>query len=155
MQSKTNFKVNNLNGTIDFAGHLYRKNYKVKIHDKVRDFFAKNLDLIKPGLKYITKELRIVGGWVDIVAKDNDKFCFIEVKTLISKYYGMYNQKKSHQLLKQKNGIEYIISTFTGHSVDIKLLFIQYLRDKRIAVISTVDNDGRISAEKYISLEDD
>lgn len=152
MKSKTNFKVNELDGNTNFVACIYRKNYKVKIHDKIRDFFAKNLDLIKPGLKYISKEFRIIGGWVDIVAKENDTFYFIEVKTMMAKYYGKFNKKKSDQLLKQKKGIEYIISTFTGHKVDIKLIFVQYLRDRRIAVVSAVDNDGKINVGKHISI---
>ena len=111
MNSNTNTNV--LDKALELLSLKHRKNYKCRMHDQVRDFFIKNLEIINEGLEFIEKELRIVGGDVDIVAKDKESFYFIEVKTRLSRNLPS-SKEQIKQLFKQKEGLQHIVSIFTN-----------------------------------------
>lgn len=152
MNSNTNINV--LDKALEFLSLKHRKNYKCRIHDNVRDFFIKNLELINEGLGFIEKELRIVGGDVDIVAKDKEAFYFIEVKTRLSRNL-RGDKEQIRQLLKQKDGLQHIISMFTNKKLNIKLIVVEYVRDVNRAVVKYINDFGKIESIKELDLKVD
>lgn len=48
----------------------------------LEDFLVKNLSLIEAGLKFVSRQVDVPGGFIDILAKDiNGMYCIIELKT--------------------------------------------------------------------------
>lgn len=152
--SNTDFNVSSLDRAIKFLSSHYKRNIRGMIHDEIRDFLITKLDVIKEGLKFVTKELRVEGGCVDIVAKDKEAFYFIELETMLSKNLSK-DKRKGEQLIKQREGLQYVISTFTNKKVDIKLILVEYLRDKHIALVKTVSDTGNIENIKEVCLKGD
>ncbi len=157
MISNINSKVHGLEKGLNFLSSKYKRNYKGMIHDEVRDSFIKNLESIKEGLEFVEKELRVVGGTIDIVAKNknNEEFCFIEVKTGLSRYYTKSNKENAKQLLKQKEGLEHTVSIFTNKKVNIKLILVEYMRDTKKVVVTSFNDSGKIENTKEFILKDD
>lgn len=129
-----------------------KKNYKCKIHDKVRDFLIKNLYIIDEGLEFIEKELRVVGGDVDIVAKKGKIFYLIEVKTRLSRNYADTTDQIA-QLLIQMKGLNHIISMFTNEEVTISLMVAEYVRDKGELIVKNISKSGKINEVRSIGVE--
>ncbi len=124
------------------------------MHNQVRDFFIENLEVINEGLEFIEKELRIVGGDIDIVAKDKEAFYLIEVKTRLSKYKRS-SKGPLRQLLKQKAGLRRIISIFTNEKLNLKLIIIEYVRDRSKVLVKYINSSGAIERTKDLNLKVD
>tara|TARA_Y100000031_G_C8195231_1_gene373377 strand:+ start:359 stop:733 length:375 start_codon:yes stop_codon:yes gene_type:complete len=124
------------------------------VHNQVRDFFIENLEVINEGLEFIEKELRIVGGDIDIVAKDKEAFYLIEVKTRLSKYKRS-SKGPLRQLLKQKAGLRRIISIFTNEKLNLKLIIIEYVRDRSKVLVKYINSSGAIERTKDLNLKVD
>ena len=138
-------KTNALDKALNLLSSKHRRNYKQKLHEEVRNYIIKNLGLIKRGLEFVEKELRVFGGYIDIVAKDDRSFYLIELKTCLSKYFSKDIKWKAKQLLKQKNGLQHVASLFLDKELDIKLLLVEYLRDIKKLQIKTIDDSGNIT----------
>lgn len=138
MNSNTN-KTGVLDKALAFLSSKHKKNYKCKIHNKVRDFFIKNLDIVGSGLKFVEKELRVVGGDIDIVAKRGRIFYLIEVKTMLSSSIGS-RKEQVKQLLRQRKGLKHIISIFTDKKVIIRLIIVEYVRDTGKVIVKNISN---------------
>ena len=153
MNSNINTKTGVLDKALDLINFKRKRNYKCRIHDEARDFFIENLHLIKKGLIFLDKELRIVGGAIDIVAKENNVFYFIEVKTALSKHTkpGM----GCGQLLQQKEGLQHIVSMFTDKRPNIKLMLVEYIRDIRKVLVKSVNDSGKVVNVREFFLKGD
>lgn len=65
--------------------------------------------LEKKGYKIIARNYKTKQGELDIIAKDNDTICFIEVKTRSSKRYGLPQEAVDKKSLKRlKNSLSII-----------------------------------------------
>lgn len=151
MNSNNKLKPGALDKALDLLNSK-RKNYNQKIHDNVRDYIMNNLWIIDNGLVPLEKELRVMGGSVDIVAKD-DKFYLIEVKTRLSRNSSRSTGVEAGQLLRQKAGIRHSISLLTGQKPAIKLILAEYIRDTRRMIINVVEGSGKMKLIKEISLK--
>ena len=138
MNSNTD-KTGVLDKAISLLSSKHKRNYKCKIHDKVRGFFIKNLELVGEGLEFVEKELRVVGGDINIVAKRGQIFYLIEVKTKLSSSLGS-RKEQIRQLLIQRRGLKYIISTFTDKEVSIGLIMVEYKRDTGNVMVRNISN---------------
>jgi len=128
------------------------RNHKCKVHDKARDFLIDNLDVINKGLKFVEKELRVVGGDIDIVAKKGDSFYLIEVKTRLS-CNTIGSEDPIKQLLRQIKGINHITSMFTNKVANIKLIVVEYIRDKKEAIVRNISDSGKIERTRKIKFK--
>jgi len=150
----TNKEIRQLGEEIASITLKRRKNYKCRLHDKVRAFFIKNLDVISEGLEFIEKELRIVGGDIDIVARKGQTFYLIEIRTKLS-HSKMGIKNKIAQLLGHMEGLNYIISTFTNEEISMKLVFVEYVRDKEKLIVRYISNSGEIENIRRLDLKVD
>ncbi|MDP7180207.1 MAG: YraN family protein [Candidatus Woesearchaeota archaeon] len=155
MNSNNILKTGVLDKALAVLNSKRQKNHNGKVHDEVRDYFIDNLHIIKEGLKFLEKELRVVGGDVDIVAKDDKNFYLIEVKTQLSRYNIRGNQNAIAQLLKQKKGLERMVSMFTNKKLHLKLIFIKYERDTKRIQVNFVNGHGKVERSVRFNLRVD
>ena len=154
MNSKHN-SIGDLNKALDYLSLKKRKNLNGLIHDQVRDFFINNLKIIDKRLEFVDSELRTVGGTIDIIAKDKENiFYLIEVKTSLSKY-PIGNIGPINQLLTQQKGLQYTFSLFTNIKLNLKLIVVEYVRDKKLALITFASGSGKIERLSEIDLDVD
>jgi len=89
--------------------------------------------LKKDGYKIIEKNFGCKYGEIDIIAKDKDVLCFIEVKSRTSTYYGLpeefVDKRKQQKLIK--TSLVYTISKINKET------------DKRFDVVSVDLNSGK------------
>lgn len=103
--------------------------------------YAKRL-LKNEGYNVIDSNYRTKFGEIDIVAKDQDTICFIEVKTTTTKRFGYPEEKVNKRKLEK-----------------IHRVAEQYVKEKeyknykmRVEVISLVISNGRVRRGKLIKL---
>ena len=97
--------------------------------------------MIKNGYKILEKNFKVKCGEIDIIAKDNDEYVFIEVKTRTSKKYGMPveavdNNKKKHIV----NVSRYYIYKNYLQNCCIRYDIIEVYRDKNDCIINHIKN---------------
>ncbi len=154
MNSNIKTKENALDKAIAILNSKYKRNRKQKVHDEIRDYIIKNLDVIRTGLIFVEKELRVIGGYIDIVAKDKNSFYLIELKTTLSQY-SIGAKEGIRQLLKQKKGLKHILSLFTNKKINIRLILLQYTRDTKKLLVKELDDSGKSKLVKKISISGD
>jgi hypothetical protein len=88
------------------------------------------------------------------VAKDKEAFYLIEVKTRLSKYKRS-SKGPLRQLLKQKAGLRRIISIFTNEKLNLKLIIIEYVRDRSKVLVKYINSSGAIERTKDLNLKVD
>lgn len=147
-------KLSDLNKERILSNLKRKRNYKCRVHDEIRDFFIKTLYIIEEGLEFVDKELRVVGGDIDIVAKKGQVFYLIEVKTSLSRY-PTHTESQAYQLVRQMEGLNHIISMFTNKVVDTSLVIIEYVRDKERLMIKKIDKSRQVKGIREISLKVD
>ncbi len=131
-----------------------KKNYKNRVHNEVRDFVIKNLNIITEGLHFVDKELRVAGGDIDIVAKKGQTFYLVEIKTRLIRH-NADTKGNIAQLLGHMQGLNYTLSLFTNCKVNIKLVLVEYARDVGKFAIKYISNSGKIEGTKKIDLKVD
>ena len=154
MDKKNQLNENALSKALNLL-KTHRRNYKQKVHDEVRDYIANNLNVLYPNLILMHKELRVVGGYIDIVAKDNEFFYLIEIKTRKSKKQTRNPRSWTEQLLKQKDGLKYILSLFTKEDIPLKLILVESVRKDNEIIINQIDEAGNWTLIKNILLNGD
>ncbi len=154
MISIVNNKISDTDKALILSNLERKKNYKGRIHDEARNFFIKNLEIIGEGLEFLDKELRVAGGDVDIIAKKDQIFYLIEIKTRLSRNY-VDIKRCIEQLTDQMKGIKYIISLFKNEDVKIKLILVDYVRDLGKTIVRYLSNSGEIEQIREMNLKAD
>lgn len=111
----------------------------------LEDFMIKNLELIEEGLVYIKRQVRVINGILDILAKDrNNNYVIIELKveadkdivwqvnTYFKEFKSLYNIKEVRVITLFPKYPEYIKNILGKFNFVEMFEFIPYINNKKI-----------------------